>query len=152
VTLENCQAFTVKCQWLASSYILEKNLPIRNIPDTDASIQTACSNALSVKGNGIDLTEVTLQRPETSSFTNAPDSRCGVVTSGDDQISVDFETANTCLMTHEYVFALALLNIPDAKSGVAGARNGRRGIRHLQATNCRSMATQHMNRLATRVS
>ena len=55
-------------------------------------------------------------------------------------------------MTHEYVFALALLNIPDAESSVAGAGNGRRSIRHLQATDCGSMATEHVDRLAEKVS
>lgn len=64
---------------------------------------------------------------------------------------MNLETTNTCLMTHEYMFALALLNIPDAKSCVAGTRNGRRGVGHLQATNCGSMATEHMDRLAERV-
>jgi len=51
------------------------------IPYPDAGVQTASSNSIAIKGNSIDLAEVTSQGPQTSAFGNAPYSCSRVVAS-----------------------------------------------------------------------
>lgn len=51
-------------------------------------------------------------------------------------------------MTHEHVFTLALLDIPDTEGSVARTRNSGGRVGHLQTSDCGSMTTQHVKGLS----
>ena len=64
------------------------NLPISRVPYPDTSIQTAGRYSDTVKGNSIDLTEMTLQRAQALSCRDTPDFGGGVITSRNYQIAM----------------------------------------------------------------
>jgi hypothetical protein len=51
-------------------------------------------------------------------------------------------------MTHEHVFTLALLDIPDTEGSVARTRDSGGRVGHLQTSDCGSMTTQHVKGLS----
>lgn len=51
-----------------------------SIPNTDASVKTSCDNPVPVKGDGIDLAEMSSQSVQALSLGDAPDLRSGVIT------------------------------------------------------------------------
>ena len=65
------------------------SLPVNRIPYPDACIQTACGDPVAIKRDGVDLTEMPLECPQALTCRDAPDLGCGIVASGNNQVTVD---------------------------------------------------------------
>lgn len=109
-------------------------LPRFRIPYSHRSVQRTRRDPDPVKGNRIDLAEVTGQRPETSSLGYTPDTRGGIVTPTHHDIAVNLETPDTGLMAHEDILTHSLLNVPYTQSRVPGSGDGRLTVTHLEAS------------------
>jgi hypothetical protein len=98
-----------------------KNLPSCRVPYPHICVQATSHDALAIKSNSIDLAEVARQGLQTAPFGDAPDSRRGVVATGDDDIALDLETSNARLMTNENVAAQTCSDIPDSEGRIPRA-------------------------------
>lgn len=109
----------------------QANLPCRSVPDSDAGIQASRCYPEAVESNGIDLAVVTLESMETAPFRDTPNPSCSIVAARNDNISLDFEAADTSLVPNKDVAADACPDVPHSEGGISRARNRRVGIRHL---------------------
>lgn len=59
------------------------------IPDANIGIQASGDDPLPVKGDGVDLTKMTLESLNTPSFRDAPDLGHGIITTRNDEVAMD---------------------------------------------------------------
>ena len=115
------------------------------IPDAHARIQAPGGNLLAIKSNGVNLTEMPGQCPQTLSTLDTPDLGCGIVATRDDEVAVDFETTDAGLMSVQNSLQLSGHEVPDAEGRITGAGYCCPGIRHLQAAYGRGVAAESVN-------
>lgn len=118
------------------------------VPDPDARVQRSSGDPDSIKGDGVDLAEVALQRPETSSLGDAPHSSRGVVAARHDNVVFDLQTSHAGLMADEHVLAESSLDVPDAQRRVSRARDGQSVVGHLQASHGRRVTSEGVDALS----
>ena len=114
--------------------------PVADVPNPDASVQTAGGDSLAVESNSVDLTKMAVQCPDASSLADTPDPRRGVVAAGHDEIAMNLKTPDARLMADQDVLTMPVLDIPDAKCRVSRSRNSGGGVAHLQAPHRRSVS------------
>lgn len=120
MALENGNSFSfIQVSAIVRKFARGLDLPSVSIPDTHARVKTSSYNSVTIKSDGIYLTEVSRKSMQTSAFGNAPDlGRC-VVTPRYDYVTLDFQTSNAGLMTDEDISANALPDIPNPQGSVA---------------------------------
>lgn len=121
VALENAEALAggvVSGDWWQGIWE-EGSLPVCGVPDAHARVETAGRDALAVKGDGVNLTEVPLESAETAALADAPYPSGGVVAAAYYQVAVYLETSDTTLVSYKNVFAVTSFDVPNAQSSVA---------------------------------
>ena len=89
------------------------------IPYPYTGVQASCRDPVTVKGDGVDLTEVALKGSQALPSGDAPYLGCSIVAPRHDQVTMDFEAADTGLMSHQNASASSRLQIPHSKRGVS---------------------------------
>lgn len=118
------------------------------IPNPHTRIQAASCNSLTVKSNSINLAEVSVQCAQATSVRDAPNLRRRIIATRNYDVTVDLKTPNAGQMAYKHILAEPCLDVPDSQGGVSRTRNGSVCIRHLQASDSRSMTAQRMSALA----
>lgn len=127
--------------------VRDKSLPLR-IPNPHTRIQTPRRNPLPIKRNRIDLAEMSMQDLKTLALAYTPYACLGIIGSGGNQITVDFEAPDGGLVANEDLFADSGPHVPDAEGGVPGAGDGGVGVGHAEAADGGAVAAEGVDALA----
>lgn len=80
-------------------------VPVLWIPYPYASVEAARSYPLSIKGNSIDLAEVTLKGTQTLARLNVPDLGSRIIASRDNKVTMNLQASYAGLMAHKHASA-----------------------------------------------
>lgn len=89
------------------------------IPYPNAGVKTTRRDSLAVKGDCIDLAEMTRERPQATPFGNTPYPGGRVIASRNYQVPVDSKAPDTSLVTDQDASAHSGGKIPDSQRGIS---------------------------------
>lgn len=112
------------------------------VPYPDTRVETASRNSLAVKGNRINLAEMTGKGPQTAAFGDAPYACCCVIASRNNKIPMNSQTSYACLVANQDVLTHASREIPNPQCCISRTRDCSILIRHFQATHGGRVASQ----------
>jgi len=123
VALQHSETFTkgmlISKGWDRS---FQRHSPRLGIPYPNTSVKASSRHPVAIECNRIDLAVVSLEGNKAAAFRDAPHLGRSIIAARYDNIAMDFKAADTGLVAHENVFAVASPDIPDSESRISGPR------------------------------